>query len=61
MRSSRQLKERLAMNDFFLREVMATGKKLYAAPHHRMDTERIGDGVSLRTLTVCELATGWAV
>jgi len=28
-------------------EVMATGKKLYAAPHHRVDTERIGDGVSL--------------
>jgi hypothetical protein len=49
------------MNDFFLCEVMATGKKLYAAPHHRVDTARIGDGVRLRTLTVCELATGWAV
>ncbi len=34
VRSSRQLRERLAMNDFFLREVMTTGKKLYAAPHH---------------------------
>ena len=42
VRSSRQLKERLAMNDFFLREVMATGKKLYAAPHHRMDTKSRG-------------------
>ena len=34
VRSSRQLHERLAMNDFFLREIMATGKELYAAPHH---------------------------
>jgi predicted nucleotidyltransferase len=34
VRSSRQLRERLAMNDFFLREVLATGKKLYAAPRH---------------------------
>jgi len=34
VRSSRQLKERLAMDDFFLREIMATGKQLYAAPHH---------------------------
>jgi uncharacterized protein len=34
VRSSRQLRERLAMNDFFLREIMTTGKKLYAAPHH---------------------------
>jgi len=34
VRSSRQLRERLAMNDFFLQEVMTTGKKLYAAPHH---------------------------
>lgn len=32
VRSSRQLRERLAMNDFFLREVIATGKELYAAP-----------------------------
>ena len=42
VRSSRQLKERLAMNDFFLREVMATGKELYAAPHHRVDTKSRG-------------------
>lgn len=34
VRSSRQIKERLAMNDFFLREIMTTGKELYAAPHH---------------------------
>lgn len=33
VRSSRQLQERLAMNDFFLREIVATGKELYAAPH----------------------------
>ena len=34
VRSSRQIKQRLALNDFFLREIMATGKELYAAPHH---------------------------
>lgn len=34
VRSSRQLRERLAMNDYFLREVVTTGKELYAAPHH---------------------------
>ncbi len=34
VRSSRQIKERLALNDFFLREIMSTGKELYAAPHH---------------------------
>lgn len=34
VRSSRQIKERLALNDFFLREIIATGKELYAAPHH---------------------------
>ncbi|MCE1225256.1 MAG: nucleotidyltransferase domain-containing protein [Geobacteraceae bacterium] len=33
VRSSRQMRERLAMNDFFLREIVATGKELYAAPH----------------------------
>lgn len=33
VRSSRQIKERLALNDFFLREIMTTGKELYAAPH----------------------------
>jgi predicted nucleotidyltransferase len=33
VRSSRQLRERLAQNDFFLRDIMATGKELYAAPH----------------------------
>jgi predicted nucleotidyltransferase len=34
VRSSRQIKERLALNDFFLREIMTTGKELYAAPHN---------------------------
>ena len=34
VRSSRQIRERLALNDFFLREIIATGKELYAAPHH---------------------------
>lgn len=34
VRSSRQIKERLALNDFFLREIMITGKELYAASHH---------------------------
>ena len=34
VRSSRQIKERLALNDFFLKEVIATGSVLYAAPHH---------------------------
>lgn len=33
VRSSRQIRERLAQNDFFLREILATGKELYAAPH----------------------------
>jgi len=33
VRSSRQINERLALNDFFLREIMTTGKELYAAPH----------------------------
>lgn len=33
VRSSRQVRERLAMNDFFLREIVATGKELYAASH----------------------------
>jgi predicted nucleotidyltransferase len=34
VRSSRQIKERLALNDFFLKEIISTGKELYAAPHH---------------------------
>jgi uncharacterized protein len=34
VRSSRQMRERLALNDYFLREVVSTGKELYAAPHH---------------------------
>ncbi len=34
VRSSRQLQDRLAKNDYFLREVVATGKRLYAAAHH---------------------------
>src|SRR5450631_2411952 len=34
VRSSRQINERLALNDFFLREIMTTGKELYTAPHH---------------------------
>ncbi len=33
VRSSRQIRERQALNDFFLREIMTTGKELYAAPH----------------------------
>lgn len=32
VRSSRQIRERLALNDFFLRDILATGKELYAAP-----------------------------
>src|ERR1700741_5432129 len=32
IRSSRQIKERLALNDFFLKEIISTGKELYAAP-----------------------------
>lgn len=34
VRSSRQIEERLALNDFFLREILSTGKELYADPHH---------------------------
>lgn len=34
VRSSRQIRERLALNDYFLREIITTGKELYAAPHH---------------------------
>ncbi len=34
VRSSQQLRDRLAMNDYFLREVVTIGKKLYAAPRH---------------------------
>ena len=34
VRSSRQITERLALNDFFLRDIMTSGKELYAAPHH---------------------------
>ena len=34
VRSSRQIRERLAMNDYFLREIMTSGKELYAAPRH---------------------------
>lgn len=34
VRSSCQIRERLAQNDFFLREILGTGKELYAAPHH---------------------------
>lgn len=33
VRSTRQIKERLALNDYFLKEILATGKELYAAPH----------------------------
>ena len=33
VRSSRQIRERLALNDYFLREILASGKELYAAPH----------------------------
>jgi predicted nucleotidyltransferase len=34
VRSARQIRERLALNDFFLREIITSGKELYAAPHH---------------------------
>lgn len=34
VRSSRQIKERVAQNDYFLREILSTGKELYAASHH---------------------------
>lgn len=34
VRSSGQIRQRLALNDFFLREIMTTGKELYAATHH---------------------------
>ena len=33
VRSSRQVRERLALNDYFLRDIMTSGKELYAAPH----------------------------
>jgi uncharacterized protein len=33
VRSSRKLSERLALNDYFLREIITSGKELYAAPH----------------------------
>lgn len=39
VRSSRQIRERLAMNDYFLKEIIATGKELYAAPHRLMDSQ----------------------
>lgn len=34
VRSSRQIKERLALNDYFLCEIMSSGQELYAAAHH---------------------------
>ena len=34
VRSSRQIKERLKLNDFFLKDIMTTGQELYAAPHN---------------------------
>ena len=34
VRSSRQIRERLALNDYFLKEIFETGTELYAAPHH---------------------------
>ena len=30
VRSSRQIRDRLAMNDYFLREILSSGKELYA-------------------------------
>lgn len=33
VRSSRQIKERLALNDYFLKEIIATDEELFAAPH----------------------------
>ena len=34
VRSSKQIRERLLLNDYFLREILTSGKELYAAPHH---------------------------
>jgi uncharacterized protein len=34
VRSSRQIRERLLLNDYFLREILTSGKELYAASHH---------------------------
>ncbi|MGD0093556.1 MAG: nucleotidyltransferase domain-containing protein [Planctomycetota bacterium] len=36
LRTPRQLQRRLALNDFFLREIVEKGKLLYEAPHARM-------------------------
>ena len=33
VRSSRKLDERLALNDYFLREILTSGKVLYSAPN----------------------------
>jgi predicted nucleotidyltransferase len=37
VRSPAQLRERLTLNDWFLREIVEKGRVLYAATHHRMD------------------------
>lgn len=37
VRTPDQIRRRLALNDFFLREVVAKGKVLYEAPHTRVD------------------------
>ena len=34
VRSSRQISERIARNDYFLRDIMTSGKELYSASHH---------------------------
>src|SRR3989339_1841642 len=34
VRSSGQIRKRLALNDFFFHEIMNTGKELYAATHN---------------------------
>jgi len=36
LRTPKKLKERLAMGDFFMREIMEKGKVLYEAGHGRM-------------------------
>ena len=47
VRSSRQIRERLALNDFFLREIMTKGKELYAAPNYLVDV------VAARSRSIC--------
>ena len=38
VRTAKQIRRRLALNDFFVRDIMATGKTLYAAHNRREET-----------------------